>query len=252
NVWASLPEAGARCNSIARRDLCGGPRGNSGPYRDLSVSANLIMFTVVLGVGMAYLFTQHDLKTYETVGALLLLGLAGGLSGVLLIGLWLPSLLRSVLQWLQETVSRIAQRFQRHPPLPHDWAEKTTCEFAEAASAVRAHPRRLANTLCAALAAHALDLATLYVLFLAFRHSIDFGPLVAGYAMGILFWIVSPTPEGIGVVEGVMTLVYTSLDVPGSVALVVSVAFRGITFWLPLLLGFLVIRKTESFRSGRG
>lgn len=215
----------------------------------LAISADLVMFAVVLSIGMAYLFTQHDLKTYETVGALLLLGLIGGLSGVLMIGLWLPSLLHGILQWLQEAASKLAYRFQRRPLLPDDWAEKTASEFAGAASAVRAHPRRLANTLFAALAAHALDLATLYVLFFAFRHSIDFGPLVAGYDMGILFWIVSPTPEGIGVVEGVMMLVYTSLDVPGSMALVVSVAFRGVTFWLPLLLGFFVIRKTESFRS---
>ena len=35
---------------------------------------------------------------------------------------------------------------------------------------------------------------------------ISLGTLLAGYAMAILFWIISPTPQGLGIVEGAMTL----------------------------------------------
>jgi len=39
---------------------------------------------------------------------------------------------------------------------------------------------------------------------------------------------------GIGVVEGIMTLVFTSLGIPAAVAATVTLAFRGLTFWLPM------------------
>ena len=72
-------------------------------------------------------------------------------------------------------------------------------------------------------------------------------PLVAGYAMGILFWNVSPVPQGIGVVEGVMVLVYTSLGINGFVAASIVLAFRGLNFWLPMLLGFILLKQVKIF-----
>jgi len=69
---------------------------------------------------------------------------------------------------------------------------------------------------------------------------------VAGYAVGILFWIVSITPQGIGVVEGVMTLAFTSLGIPTAVAATVVLAFRGLTFWIPMLLGFFAVQRMHT------
>jgi len=75
---------------------------------------------------------------------------------------------------------------------------------------------------------------------------------VAGYAMGILFWNVSPVPQGIGVVEGVMVLVYTSLGINGFVAASIVLAFRGLNFWLPMLLGFILLRQVKIFGPKHG
>jgi phosphatidylglycerol lysyltransferase len=215
----------------------------------LAIVSDLAMLGLVLAAGMAYLFTRHDLQTYEAVSALLLMALIGGLSIALVVALWLPAVLRGLLRWVQQIVNRAAARLRRRPVWPADWAERNAAEFSGAAAAMRAHPWRVGSALGSALAAHGLDLVTLSVLFLAFRHPVGAGPLLAGYGIGMLFWVVSPTPGGIGFVEGVMALVYTSLGLPGSVAIVVPVAFRGITFWLPLLAGLGVVSRTKSFRA---
>jgi uncharacterized membrane protein YbhN (UPF0104 family) len=49
-----------------------------------------------------------------------------------------------------------------------------------------------------------------------------------------------------------MTLVLTSLNVPLASAAVITLAYRGVTFWFPLLLGFVALRWTErvSHRTG--
>ncbi|MFZ2470753.1 MAG: lysylphosphatidylglycerol synthase domain-containing protein [Methanothrix sp.] len=85
-----------------------------------------------------------------------------------------------------------------------------------------------------------------------FHQLIEFGPLISGYAMGILFWNISPVPQGIGVVEGVMALVYTSLGIQGFIAALIVLAFRSLNFWLPMLLGFILLRKVNILKPMQG
>jgi phosphatidylglycerol lysyltransferase len=214
----------------------------------LALIADFGTFTLVLIVGMIYLFTLHDLQLYEIVGALILLGLIGGMSAALFLGLWQPDWLHRIMVGLQRTANTLAHRLRRADFFKEDWAEKYSAEVSEAAMAIATHPDRLWRTLAIAFTAQVVDLSSLYCLFLAFHHPVGLGVLVAGFAMGILFWIVSITPQGIGVVEGMMTLVFTSLGVPTEASAIISLSFRGLTFWLPLVLGFVLLRRTQAFK----
>jgi phosphatidylglycerol lysyltransferase len=226
-------------------------RGQSGARAAVGTLLVLVVdlsaFLVVLLVGMIYLFTQHDLKFYESFAAVFLLVIIGGLTALLLLGLWRQQWLHRLLIWVQRLANRIARLIKRPDFLDEAWVEKNTAEFTEAAMAIAAQPGMLLQTVGIAFAAHLVDLTSLFVLFLAFHQKVHFGVLVAGYSMGILFWVVSITPQGIGVVEGMMTLVFTSLGVPIERATVISLAFRGLTFWLPLGIGFVVLRRLRSF-----
>ena len=213
----------------------------------LVVVARITSFTLVLAVGLVYLYFQHDLKVYEIIASLVLLLLAAGLSSVLLLGLRNPAMLRRLLGWLQRLVSRVMGWFKRPSPLPAEWADHTSAEFNDAAASIRAHPDRLALTFGVALAAYAVDLFSLAMIFRAYGERPLFGPLVAGFSMAILFWLVAVTPEGVGVVEGTMALVFISLGFPSQTATAIALAFRGLTFWLPVLAGFVVLRRLQPF-----
>lgn len=231
-------------------------QGESGPRAAastlLALIADLAAFVLILVIGLGYLFTHHDLRPYEVISAVVLLGIIGGLCGVLLLGLRRPDRLHAVLRQVQKVVNRGARVVRVRPVLREEWPARTAAEFSGAASAMAGHPDRLARTAVTALAAHLIDLASLYALFLAFYRPVGPGVLVAGYAMGILFWIVAVTPQGIGVVEGVMALVWSSLGVPPERAAVIAVAFRGLTFWLPLGAGFVLLRRVRSFQAASG
>jgi uncharacterized protein (TIRG00374 family) len=211
----------------------------------------LSTFLLLLFAGLAYLFVQHDLEIYEIIGALILLVLTGGFGGLLLLSLWKPNHMYHLIIRVQRTADRLADWLKRPRFLDRDWAERHSAEFSEAAAAIAARPRRLWRPFFIALAVHLIDLICLYCLFLAFHQSASLGILVAGYAMGILFWIVSITPQGIGVVEGMMTLVFSSLGVPGDAAAIIALSFRGLTFWLPLATGFFLLRHIWTFKGER-
>lgn len=215
----------------------------------LALIVDYFTFTLVLIVGLIFFYFKHDLQAYEVIGSIILLLIFIALVAILFLGLWNPGLLSNLLKFVQTWVARIFSWIRRPSPLTDDWYSVTTSEFASAGAAIHTHPLRLARSIVIALAMQLIDIASLYFIFLAFDLKIGFGVLVAGFAMGILFWIVSITPQGIGVVEGVMALTYTSLGVPSATAAAVSLTFRGFTFWLPLLIGFFMLRRTKSFDS---
>jgi len=216
----------------------------------------LTAFLPLLGLGLFYLFLVRNIQSYQIAGAFLLLLLLGSLTGILALSSWRPQQARRLLGWLQFLVERIGAWTKHTPILGSGWADRNVAELGAAAVAVAAHPRRLGRALFTALVAHLVNLTCLYALFLGYQQPVGFGPLLAGYAMGILFWIVSVTPQGVGVVEGVMTLVFASLGIPASGAAVIALAFRGLTFWLPLAVGFFLFRRggrkpgTKHFTAG--
>jgi glycosyltransferase 2 family protein len=84
-----------------------------------------------------------------------------------------------------------------------------------------------------------LDMLTLYLFYLAAGYPIKPGVMVAGYGLAFLlgrgsFFV----PGGIGVIEGGMVAIYTSLGIPIHINVVAVLAYRFVSFWLPTLLGF--------------
>jgi len=243
-----VPVGGAGGAALFAEDLArrGQPAARSAAGVLLQLIADFAAFALILIPGMIYLFIEHDLKLYEITGAVILLLLTLGLSSILLMGIWKPDWLHRLFDWSHQTANWVFGRLNRSLSLADDWAQKNAEEFNQASAAVAAHPSRLVRTVGIAFLAHLVDISSLYILFRAFNQPIGLGILVAGYAVGILFWIVSITPQGIGVVEGVMALVFTSLGISGAVATTVVLTFRGLTFWLPMILGFFAVQRLQT------
>ena len=86
------------------------------------------------------------------------------------------------------------------------------------------------------------DMLTLYLLFIAAGHQVSLGVLLTGYGLPLLIGRVAFIfPGGVGVVEGTMVALYDTLGVPDPVTVVVVLAYRILSFWIPLLLGFPLI-----------
>ncbi len=215
----------------------------------LAQAADYTAFAFILGCAVIYLLMQNKLESYEIAGTAILIVITCSLTLALVLGLWLPTLLLNSLDLFSKSMNGFSRRLNKGDLLADDWAAKNAADFSRSARAIEEHPRRLALTLAVALLAHLINMASLYALFLAFHQQIELGPVVAGYAMGMLFWNISPVPQGIGLVEGIMVLVYTSLGIHGLQATLVVLAFRGLNFWIPMLLGFFLLRKVEILKS---
>ncbi len=215
----------------------------------LAMLADVGAFLLPMLVGLIFLFLWDQIRAYQVLGALAVLMVVVGLTALLMIGWRARRRLRRLFEGLRRLVNRAVGWFNRSPVLDDDWAEETAAEFAQAAAVIADHPRRMGRTLAVGLITHLVNMACLYALTVAFYRPMGLEALLMGYAMAITFRIASITPQGAGVAEGVLTALYASLGLPGPKAAAVTLTFRGLSIWLPMVIGFFLLRWVRSFKA---
>jgi uncharacterized protein (TIRG00374 family) len=115
-------------------------------------------------------------------------------------------------------------------------------DVAEGMQELRGKPRELIMPMLLALSSKTLLIIVLFLVFMAFGVPVSAGTLIAGFSIAFLFMIVSPTPNGVGFVEGALTLTLASFYIPLGDAAVIAITYRGVTFWLPLVFGMFALR----------
>ncbi|MCE5190573.1 MAG: flippase-like domain-containing protein [Actinomycetia bacterium] len=207
-------------------------------------------FAVIMVVGFVYLGIVGRLQTYEIAAAAVLLALIALFAGALVLAFVRPPAFVRVLEFFARVVGGLWRVARRSSPLAEDWAARTAGEFTSSASMLAERPRGVAKAGVIGVAGYGLDLLGLMAVGFAFGWDKP-GSLLAAYAVGVLVWIVSIVPQGIGVVEGAIAVVLTSFGAAVPQATAISLVFRGLSFWLPLLLGFVLLRRVSTFQPAR-
>ena len=195
-----------------------------------------------VAVGLAVLIRRNNLTALELGAAGILSFAAVALSGLLVLGAASPPQFERVLLRAARTINALLRPVLRRPYLSEARAHEFAQEACEGLGALRTNWRAYVPPALLALFGKALLIALLLVIFLAFDQPVSAGTLMAGFSIGHLFTLVSPTPSGLGVVEGAMTVALGTQGVPLEAATVITLAFRGYTLWLPFLYGFFGLR----------
>jgi uncharacterized protein (TIRG00374 family) len=232
--------------------------------RDIAVGAvfvaNLVYtilwystFFVFLFFGLLTLFFAHDLQWFEISAALVML-VADVVMIVGMVLAWVaPDALVRVTEWMGRTTERFFAWIKRDPPLTRRNFATFASDLNGAVDLMRDSGwHRLLKPVLHALANESLHIAMFYLAALAFRVQLNFGVLVAAYSVSVLFFVVSPTPGGLGFVEGTLILVLSALGVRPHSATVITLAYRGISFWLPFILGFIALRWFNKHPASNG
>lgn len=199
-------------------------------------------FIMVLCLGLVVLFRRDNLSVAEIIAssALILFALALGL--VVLLASRSEEKLARLLVWFSCLIQQIARPFTKRVFFQEGRAREFAHEAATAITSARHRPGELTIPWALSMLGKLLLILILLLIFLAFGIPFSLGTLIAAFSIGYLFLIVSPTPAGIGTVEGALTLALSSMYIPLGAAMVVTLAYRGITFWIPLAFGGLALR----------
>lgn len=205
----------------------------------LFILAEYAGFAFYLVLGLLVLFRRGNLNTPELVASGVLFMMALILLTILYLGMRSAAKLGRLLKACARFGNRMVRPFTHREIFSEQRAVQFAHDVAEGLGELRDQPSRLWKPLFFALASKGILLLVLASMFLAFQVPLSIGTLLAAFAIAYLFVIVSPTPAGVGVVEGLLALALTSMFVPVDEAAVVVLGYRVITFWLPLLFGML-------------
>ncbi len=201
-----------------------------------------VAFLIILALGLIVLVRRNNLTSGEITASLILLAIASVLGFLLYLGSRSAELLGNALARMARLVNSVVRPFLHRDYLSEGRAHSFALEIADGLGSLPEKPRSLIRPMLFALANKTVLMGVLLCAFLSFDVPFSAGTIIAGFAIGYLFMIVSPTPSGIGVVEGVLALALTSLRVAWSQAVVITLTYRAITFWVPLGLGALAFR----------
>jgi uncharacterized protein (TIRG00374 family) len=211
----------------------------------LYIFFDYIAFMVVLALGLIVLLRRNNLNASEIVASAIIFAIAAALGFLMYLGSRSAVALGNALAWMARIVNRLVYPFIHREYLSEERAHKFAREMARDLKSLPERPRSLATPLLFSFANKSLLMGILVFVFLAFQVPFSAGTIIGGFAISYLFLIVSPTPSGIGIVEGVMPLALSSLGVQWSQAVIITLAYRGITFWIPLGVGALALRLLE-------
>lgn len=209
-------------------------------------------FLVVLALGLLVLIRRNNLKVPEVIASVILVGIALVLLTLLILGMRSARALGNALAWMARQVNGLLMPLIHRPYLSEARAQEFAEDAAEGLRTLRDNPGNLLLPMALAMSSKALMISVLFLVFLAFKVPFSPGTLIAGFSIGHLFTIVSPTPAGVGIVEGALTLALNSLYVPLGAAAVITLTYRAITFWLPFFLGMLTFRHLNRLAANQG
>jgi uncharacterized protein (TIRG00374 family) len=209
----------------------------------LYIFLDYFAFLFVLTLGLIVLFRRNDLDPSEIAASGIIFIIALALGSLLYLGSRSGEAFGNALAWMARLVNRVVRPFLHRNYLSEERAHEFAHEMSADLKSLPERPRSLITPIFLAFANKALMMSILAMSFLSFNVAFSIETIIGGFAISYLFLIVSPTPSGIGIVEGIMPLALNSLNVEWSQAVVITLAYRAITFWFPLGVGAWAFRR---------
>lgn len=212
----------------------------------LSQIAYFAAVFVISIIGFITMLVTGMINVIFVIGGLLLAGTLLVLASFFLAGYFRPQWLVNVFTFIEKILRRILSRTKRE--LPQGWGKGVADSFIRSAKILAGNPKGTAITVIYASISAILNMMCLIAIGYAFGFT-DIGPLIAAFALAVISVLLSPTPQGVGVVEAAIAAVLTSAGCQLSVATAIALVYRGIMFWIPFCIGALLLSQSGFFTS---
>lgn len=192
---------------------------------------NLATIGAVSVAGVLYLLAVHRLPSGIAVALALALSLLFSATLFLWVGLHYRA-------WFAAFVDDLGRRWARfrHRPYSSDALTGSVERLFRGADVIVSGGWR--RPVAGDVVNVGFDFLTLYLLFLAAHYVPNPAMVVAGYGLPMLAAKVTPIHGGLGVVEGGMVGLFLGLGAPNGIAVIVTLSYRLVSFWIPALIGF--------------
>lgn len=228
----------------AHREGCDAGQSTGGAI--LSQIGYFAAIFVISAIGFVTMLVAGQVNFLFVTGAVALAGTLAALSSLFFVGYKKPRVLYGFFLRLERVLNRVIGVFKK--ALPAGWGRKTAHSFENTANILARNPKGTLITVAYASLSAILNMATLVAIGFAFGFE-QAAPLVAAFAVAAISVILSPTPQGIGVVEAAIAAILTASGCSLATATAIALVYRGIMFWIPFCIGAVLLSQSGFFAS---
>lgn len=201
-------------------------------------------FLVIMIIGFTILAITGTMNPFWLIFALVVVALVAFMVSLLVLGRKRPHVVLRVLSWAERTVNKLLVKIKKSPMDP--WAEGLVESFGEAAGMIAHNPKKAVKVFLFSIVASTCELTCFILCGIGF--GVDILPaLIGGYVVATLFAMISITPQGVGFVEAAILVLMTAYGISTAAATAVGLVYRGLVFWMPFIIGAILINRTKTF-----
>lgn len=228
----------------AHREGCDAGQSTGGAI--LSQIGYFAAVFVISVIGFLTMMISGHMNTVFLVGGLLLALVLVILSSLFFIGHLRPRVLYRVFMVLEKVINRVIGLIKKH--LKPGWGRSMAYSLIQTSNLLASNPKGTIITVAYASFSAILNMACLVAIGYAFGFE-HVEALVAAFAVGAISVILSPTPQGVGVVEAMITAILTAYGCSVATAAAIALVYRGVMFWIPFCIGAVMLSQAGFFKS---
>lgn len=222
----------------------GADAGTSTSGAILSQIGYFAAILVISVIGFITMLLSGSMNTLFLVGGLALAAVLAALSSMFVVGYRKPRILFRLFIGMESLINKALGLLKKH--LKPAWGRKTASSFISSASILAKNPQGTLITVAYASFSAILNMACLVAIGYAFGFE-NVSALVAAFAVAAISVILSPTPQGVGVVEAAIAAILTAHGCSLATATAIALVYRGVMFWMPFCIGALLLGQSGFF-----
>lgn len=222
----------------------GADAGQSTSGAILSQIGYFAAILVISVIGFLTMLLSGSMNTLFLVGGLALACVLVVLSSMFVVGYRKPRILFRVFLGLEALINKAMGLIKKH--LKPAWGRKMASSFISSAGILAKNPQGTLITVAYASFSAILNMACLVAIGYAFGFE-NVAALVAAFAVAAISVILSPTPQGVGVVEAAIAAILTAHGCSLATATAIALVYRGIMFWMPFCIGAVLLSQSGFF-----
>ena len=195
------------------------------------------IFLTCLAISVTYLLVAVDLSGQQknVLSILLILTVCAG--GFLYYLSKNHSLLGKIIALVSKALTKLYKFFKIKKSLDTAKISLFVEEFYLGVDAIKKNKTKLLVPLLLAAVFFLSDILTLYCIFLSFGLKVKLGFIVVSFVLTDVVGFIVAVPTGLGVFEVSMATIFSTLGIPLASAVLATLIFRGMSFWLHMPLG---------------
>ncbi len=194
----------------------------------------LIMLAIEGRVSNFTILIASSLATLIVVGTVLVTYIVGSRQRIDAFFTWATRVLNRVIQVVRpkhpETISVASSR-------------KMFFELHEDYNIIKQNYRKLGPWFSYCLFANAVEIASIYVIYIAFGSFVNPGAIIIAYVIASFAGVISVLPGGVGIYEGLMVAVLATAGVSPGISIPATVMYRVLTSAIQLPPGYYFYQK---------